>query len=117
MKYNKYKNISSGDLNSLDDKINDYISKGCKPIGGVSVVVGTKNVIYVQTIAVDFEYNLKQHADNDSNNILGEFKSVPEYLTKVRELAVSKKLAAVKLLMAESGMDLKEAKNWVDTNC
>ena len=33
MKYNKYKNIMNKDLNSLDQTINDFISKGCKPIG------------------------------------------------------------------------------------
>lgn len=117
MKYNKYKNICSGDLSTLDVKINNFISKGCKPIGGVSVVVGTSNIIYVQTITVDLEYHDNQHADNDSKNILGEYKSEPEYLTEVRELAVSQKLAAVKLLIDKSGMSLKEAKDWVDTNC
>ena len=108
MKNNKYKNIWNKDLNSLDHTINDFISKGCKPLGGVSVVVGDKNIIYVQTIAVD----------NDSNNILGEFNSEPLYLREVRELASSgNKLSAVKLLKDETGMDLKEAKEWIDNNC
>jgi hypothetical protein len=108
MKYNKYKNILNKDLNSLDQTINDFISKGCKPIGGVSIVVGVKNILYVQTITVD----------SDSNSVLGEINSEPLYFRKVRELASSgNKLSAVKLLKDETGMDLREAKEWVDNNC
>ena len=108
MKYNKYKNIWNKDLNSLDQAINDFIAKGCKPLGGVSIVVGDKNMIYVQTITVD----------NDSNNVLGEFNTDPSYLIEVRELASSgNKLSAVKLLKDKTDMGLKEAKEWVDNNC
>ncbi len=108
MKYNKYKNISNKDLSSLAKTVNDFISKGCKPLGGVTVVVGVSNIIYVQTIIVD----------NDSNNALGEFNSEPWYFREVRELASSgNKLSAVKLLKEETGIDLREAKEWVDNNC
>ena len=108
MKYNKYKNISNKDLSSLAKTVNDFISKGCKPLGGVTVVVGVSNIIYVQTIIVD----------NDSNNALGEFNSEPSYFREVRELASSgNKLSAVKLLKEETGIDLREAKEWVDNNC
>tara|TARA_B100001287_G_scaffold1325_1_gene1000 strand:- start:5827 stop:6162 length:336 start_codon:yes stop_codon:yes gene_type:complete len=108
MNYNKYKNIWNKDLNLLDLTINDFIAKGCKPLGGVSIIAGDKNIIYIQTITVD----------NDSNNVLGEFHSEPLYLREVRELASSgNKLAAVKLLKDETDMGLQEAKEWVDNNC
>ena len=54
--------------------------------------------------------------DDDSNNSLGVFNSEPEYFAEVRDLAVFKKLVAIKLLMEKSGMGLKDSKDWVDEN-
>ena len=109
MKNNKYKNIYSKSLTSLDSIVNKLIADGCRPIGGVSVVVSDRaqNIVYVQTVVVD----------NENNSILGEFTPEPRYYEKVKELAKTQKLAAVKLFMEESGMDLKESKEWVDNNC
>ena len=108
MKNNKYSNIMDKDIINLDRKINKLISEGCKAMGNVQCVkLSNGSVWWIQTVTVD----------DDSNNSLGVFNSEPEYFAEVRDLAVSKKLAAVKLLMEKSGMGLKDSKDWVDENC
>lgn len=108
MKFNRYKNILSADIAGLENEVNTLISKGCKPLGGISITVADRNIVYAQTVVVE----------DESNNSLGEFSSEPYYLSEVRRLVLNgEKLAAVKHLKANSEMGLKEAKYWVDTHC
>jgi hypothetical protein len=108
MKYNSYKTISSHNLDFLNIEVNDFISKGCLPLGGVSSVNDGKNILFLQTLTVN----------DESNDALGEKTIEEEYIIEVKKLALSgNKLVAVKLLKEKTGMDLREAKEWVDRNC
>ena len=105
MKFNRYKNISSSDISSLENEVNTLISKGCKPLGGISIAVTDRSILYVQTVIVE----------DESNNSLGALSSEPSYLSEVKRLVLDgQKLAAVKYLMENTEMGLKEAKDWVD---
>ena len=56
--------------------------------------------------------------NDESNDALGEKTIEEEYIIEVKKLALSgNKLVAVKLLKEKTGMDLREAKEWVDRNC
>jgi hypothetical protein len=104
MKYNKYKNVWNKDLNQLDRKVNEFISIGCKPIGGVSVVVSNSNVIYNQTIIVE----------SDSNDALGKVFTEPAWTEEVLRLYADREtaLAARDLLIEKTGMSNDEAMQW-----
>ncbi len=109
MKYNKYTNVASSNINELNQSVNDLISKGCEPIGGLGILLGD-TVVYYQTMIVK----------DETNAILGYYieNKEPDYLDEVRRLAKEGKvLEAVKLYKEKSGVGLFEAKNWVDQNC
>jgi len=77
-------------------------------LGGLTAfTLAMGKVIYTQTVILD----------SNENNVLGEFVAEAPYIGEVRRLAVDTKLRAVKLLMEKTGMQLKEAKDWVDSNC
>ena len=107
MKYNSYKTISNHNLDSLNIEVNNFISKGCVPLGGVSSVNDGKNILFLQTLTVN----------DESNDALGEKTFEEEYIIEVKKLALSgSKLRAVELLKEKIGMSLIEAKEWVDRN-
>ena len=107
MKYNSYKTISSHNLDFLNIEVNDFISKGCLPLGGVSSVNDGKNILFLQTLTVN----------DESNDALGEKTIEEEYIIKVKKIALSgSKLNAVKLLKEKTGMGHLQAKEWVDHN-
>ena len=110
MKYNKYTNVLRNKLDELNQTVNDLISKGCEPIGGLSVTIIGDKVFYHQTLIVE----------DETNAILGYYieDQEPDYLNEVRRLTKEGKvLEAVKLYKEKSGVGLFEAKNWVDQNC
>jgi len=103
MKYNKYKNVWNKDLNELDRKVNEFITKGCKPIGGVSVVVYNSNVIYNQTIIVE----------SDSNDSLGKVLTEAPWTEEVVRLLDRSVSDAIALLREKTGMSFDEAYAWL----
>jgi hypothetical protein len=110
MKYNRYSNVLSVDLEELNYRVNELISKGCSPIGGMVIIQIGQKLFYNQTIVVDSE----------NNNVLGEYEiyKEPSYIEEVRRLAKEgRKLEAVQLYKENTGMGLKESKDWVDSNC
>ena len=107
MKYNSYKTISNHNLDSLNIEVNDFISKGCVALGGVSSVNDGKNILFLQTLTVN----------DESNDALGEKTFEEEYIIEVKKLALSgSKLDAVKLLKEKTGMGFIEAREWVERN-
>ena len=133
MKFNRYKNISSSDISSLENEVNTLISKGCKPLGGISIAVTDRSILYVQTVIVEDESNnslgaLEKGGDlrrvrtrSEIQELMNELNDpayiapVPRYFSEVKRLALDgQKLAAVKYLMENTEMGLKEAKDWVD---
>jgi len=107
MKYNSYKTISNHNLDSLNIEVNNFISKGCVPLGGVSSVNDGKNILFLQTLTVN----------DESNDALGEKTFEEEYIIEVKKLALSgSKLDAVKLLKEKTGMGFIEAREWVERN-
>ena len=106
MKYKQYKNIVASNLDDLDNKVNDLIKKGCSPVGGLSTLQNSNGVYYIQTVN-----------SSNPNEALGELGTLPGYIAEVRMLAKTQKLAAVKLYMNNTGLGLREAKDWVDNNC
>ncbi len=108
MKYNRYSNVFREDLVELTYQVNELISKGCSPIGGMVIIQIGQKLFYNQTVVVDSE----------NNNVLGEVDVDPSYIREVRRLAKEgKKLQAVILYKENTGMGLKESSDWVDSNC
>jgi hypothetical protein len=110
MKYNKYSNVLRNNIDELNQTVNDLISKGCTPIGGLGLINIGDKVFYYQTMVVE----------DESNAIFGYYleNQEPEYLNEVRSLAKEGKvLDAVKLYKEKADVGLFEAKTWVDQNC
>jgi hypothetical protein len=57
MKYNKYTNVVGLHIMELNRSVNDMISKGCKPIGGLVIHHIGDTMYYIQTMVVEDETN------------------------------------------------------------
>jgi len=108
MKYNRYCNILREDLEELAQIVNSLVSKGCTPLGGLTVIQAGQKVFYNQTVVVE----------DENNNTLGVYVPGESFLKDVMQLIKEgKKLQAVKLYSDKTGISLSEAKDWVDSNC
>ena len=89
-----YKIFSSDSLESLESKISDHLSKGYDPIGGLTI----NNGVFYQALYGD-------------GGAAGKFDEVIEIARS------GEKLKAVKMYKEMMGVDLRTAKDWVDSNC
>ena len=110
MKFIRYTNVLRDDLGELNQEVNNLISKGCSPIGGLGLIHIGQKLFYYQTIVVE----------DENHDVLGYYieNKEPDYLEEVRRLVKERKLfEAVKLYKDKVGIGLAEAKAWVETNC
>ncbi len=96
MSNKSYKIVSSDSSESIESKISEHLNEGYHPIGGLAI----SNGVFYQAL---------YHEENTE---------LDNELDKIIEIARSgSKLQAVKMYKDLMGVELREAKDWLDSNC
>ena len=71
MNYNKYEVLVNSDIDAIISEVNTFISKGCSPLGGLTVSHLNRNfmpsdsvVLYFQTIIAPEKYYFFKDSEN-----------------------------------------------------